>query len=163
MSDERTNRNEQHAAADGPALLVDIVSDVVCPWCVIGYKHFEQALGAVGAAARIRWRAFELNPDMGPDGEDAAEHVARKYGASAEKHAAAQAEIAALGAAVGFTFTPGPSRMRNTFRAHQLLRWAGTLGAKHTVKLALFKAHFTERRNVDDPVVLTEIAAEAGL
>lgn len=154
-------RETQEPAAQ---LQVDIVSDVVCPWCVIGFKQFEIALGRVGAAARIRWRAFELNPDMPAAGQDLAEHVALKYGSTPEQSQAARARIAKIGAAVGIAFNYTPeTRMRNTFRAHQLLRWAGTLGKKHALKMALFDAFFTQGRNVDDGEALTAVAEAVGL
>ena len=70
-----------------PVIQVDIVSDVMCPWCIVGFRQLEQALGLTGMGARIRWHPFELNPSMGPDGQNLAEHIAEKYGTTPEQSA----------------------------------------------------------------------------
>ncbi|MXU66529.1 DsbA family oxidoreductase [Oceanomicrobium pacificus] len=145
-------------------LRVDIISDVVCPWCIIGYRQLAAAAEAEGAALEVHWHPFELNPDMVPEGEDLREHVARKYGSSTADSDAARARLSSLGAELGFDirFTPD-SRIYNTFQAHQLLHWAGTLGQEHALKMALFAAYFTDRRDVSDPAVLVEICQNIGL
>lgn len=147
-----------------PQIRVDIVSDVMCPWCIIGYLELEQASRQTGIGLGVRWHPFELNPNMPPEGEDMTDHITRKYGITKEQSAQNRAALQDRGAALGFTFAFGPGmRMRNSFRAHQLIDWAEGHGAQHAVKLALLKAHFTDNRNVDDPEVLAGIAAETGL
>lgn len=152
---------EEKATAD---LRLDIISDVVCPWCLIGFKQFEQAMAVTGVSVQVFWHPFELNPDMPPEGENLREHIARKYGSSPEDSAKARARLTQLGADLGFTFNYADDmRMYNTFKAHQLLHWAGTQGRQHDLKMALFGSFFTHRRNVDDPEVLADAAAEIGL
>ena len=143
---------------------VDIVSDVVCPWCIIGYKQLERALKETGLGADIHWQPYELNPNMAPEGENLREHLAAKYGTLPEGSRKARANLTALGAELGFTFNYADDmRMVNTFRAHQLIHWAETLGRAHDMKMALFGAFFTHRRDLNDPQVLADTAAEIGL
>jgi predicted DsbA family dithiol-disulfide isomerase len=146
------------------ALRIDIVSDVVCPWCIVGYKQLEQAMAETGIAADIYWHPFELNPHMAEEGENLREHLAAKYGTSKEESVQARERLTALGAELGFTFDYADDmRMYNTFRAHQLLHWAEEKGRSHDLKMALFRAFFTHRRNVGDPAVLAAVAGEIGL
>lgn len=142
---------------------IDIASDIVCPWCIIGWKQLERALKDTGINARIRWHPFELNPNMPPEGQNIREHVAEKYGSSAEDSAKARAHIAQLGAQLGFVFGyDETSRIVNTFDAHRLLHWAGTQGVGHPLKMALFAAYFTDGRDVSDRAVLVDVARSAG-
>lgn len=153
----------QDTAAPAP-LQIDIVSDVMCPWCIIGFRQLEQALAASGTDAFIRWHPFELNPAMPPEGQNLREHVAEKYGATAEQSAQTRAQMQKIGADLGFDFQfDDDSRILNTFAAHQLLGWAQEQGQQHPLKLALFEAHFTNQRDVSDIDVLVEVAAEVGL
>lgn len=151
------------------ALKIDIVSDVVCPWCIIGYKQLQKALEMVGddVEPEITWHPFELNPQMVPEGEAISEHVARKYGASAEQSAANRQRLKDTGERLGFDFNYGPGmRIYNTFKAHQLLTWAGeTQGseAQTRLKLALFTAYFQDNRDVSDEEVLLDVVAQTGL
>ena len=150
--------------AENKHIRVDIVSDVVCPWCVIGYKELERAVIAEGVTAEVFWHPFELNPHMPPEGQDQFEHIAQKYGATREQSLKAREKLTAHGAALGFTFNySDASRMVNTFKAHQLLHWARASGRAHPLKMALFKAYFTEARDVSDVDTLLAIAEEAGL
>ena len=147
-------------------LAVDIVSDVVCPWCIIGYKQLMKALAALPGqfAVTIRWHPFELNSRMPAAGQDLREHLAQKYGASLEQSQGARARLSALGESLGFTFDYFDGmRMVNTFRAHQLLHWAGEQGRQTALKLALFEAFFSRREDVNDPEVLAVVAQRAGL
>ncbi len=147
-------------------LRIDFVSDVVCPWCVIGLKSLEAALARLDGevAADIHFQPFELNPGMAADGENVAEHVAKKYGRSADSSGSVRQMIRDGAAAHGFAMnTDANSRIWNTFDAHRLLHWAGLAGRQRELKEALFAAHFTDQRNVSDPDVLVEIAAAAGL
>ena len=145
-------------------LRIDIVSDVVCPWCAIGWRQLEAALAATGIDAEIHWHPFELNPELGPEGEDLFGYLSRKYGITPEQSRANRARITGLGAELGFTFAfDDRSRIRNSFRAHQLIHWAGLGGRAHAAKQALFAAHFTRGEDIADLDVLTRIAAAIGL
>ncbi|GGX55055.1 DSBA oxidoreductase [Tateyamaria omphalii] len=149
---------------DSPVVDVDIVSDVMCPWCIVGFRQLEQSLGTAGIGARVRWHPFELNPDMPPEGQNLTEHIAEKYGASPEQSKQNRAQIQALGSSLGIDFVFSPdSRIVNSFDAHQLLDFALALGLQHPLKLALFKAHFTDQRDVSDRSVLLDVAESVGL
>ncbi|MEO0937210.1 MAG: DsbA family oxidoreductase [Pseudomonadota bacterium] len=149
---------------DARPIQIDIVSDVMCPWCIIGYRQLERALGQTGLGALVRWHPFELNPDMPPEGEPIGVHIARKYGSSPEQMAQNHAQIKALGQSLGITFnTDADSRIVNSFLAHQLLDFALALGKQHPLKLALFEPHFTDLRDVSDMAVLSDIAASVGI
>lgn len=143
---------------------VDIISDVMCPWCVVGFKQLEQALAQTGAGARVRWHPFELNPQMPPEGENLTEHICRKYGASRAQSMENRKQLADIGAALGFAFNfTDDMRIVNSFKAHQLLDHAASKGRQHPLKMALFKAHFTDGRDVSDEATLLDIAEETGL
>lgn len=146
------------------AIKVDIISDIVCPWCLIGYRQLEKALEIAGLEADIRWHPFELNPGMGPEGQDVVEHIREKYGATPEQSAASRSQMAAIAEPLGITFnrTPG-RRIYNSFDAHQLLHWAKDSGKQTALKLALFDACFTRSDNVSDRNVLLTAAEAAGL
>ncbi len=149
-------------------LHIDFVSDVACPWCAVGLASLESALGQLQGevAADLRFQPFELNPQMGPEGQDVTEHLTQKYGSTPEQQAKAREGIAARGASVGFAFRKeGRGRVWNTFDAHRLLTWAGEQGAQQQrdLKMALLKAYHGEARNVSDPAVLAEVAASVGL
>jgi predicted DsbA family dithiol-disulfide isomerase len=146
-------------------LKIDFVSDVSCPWCVIGLRSLEQALERIGdARADINFQPFELNPQMAPEGQDIAEHIAQKYGSTPEQLARSQESIRARGAELGFIFDMNKrTRIYNTFDAHRLLHWAEIDGHQHDLKRALFAAYFTEGRNPSDREVLIDVAAQAGL
>ncbi|MFC3615119.1 DsbA family oxidoreductase [Lutimaribacter marinistellae] len=155
---------EQIPPQDRPVLQVDIVSDVVCPWCIIGFLQLDRALAAEGMIANLRWHPFELNPDMPLEGQNLREHITEKYGSSPADSAAARARLTELGAELGFAFRfNDDSRIWNTFRAHQLLDWAEGQGRQHPLKLALFEACFSKGQDVSDIDVLCEAAARAGL
>ena len=149
-----------------PPLKIDFVSDVSCPWCVIGLRSLEQALErtGAGASADIHFQPFELNPQMGPEGQDIAEHLAQKYGSTREQLVRNQEAIRARGAALGFTFDMSKrSRVYNTFDAHRLLHWAELEGHQLALKRALFAAYFTEGRDPSDREALIDIVTHAGL
>lgn len=157
---------------------IDIWSDVMCPWCAIGYGQLTKALAQLDGeiAAEVRWHAFELNPDMPESGEDQAAHLARKYGRSTAETDAVRGHMKAIadsaGVDLGWTGEgegegqAPPAMMWNTFAAHCLLTWAlDHYGAdKQTaLKLALFRAHFNQRRRIGARDVLVDVASEAGL
>lgn len=147
---------------------IDFVSDVSCPWCVIGLRGLEQALAEVGDVvdAEIRFQPFELNPQMPAEGQEIGEHIRQKYGSTPEQSAANRTMIRNRAAALGFTMAMAEgSRIYNTFDAHRLLHWAGleSAAAQRALKHALFEAYFTEGRNPGDVEVLVEAAGKAGL
>ncbi len=147
-------------------MTIDFVSDVSCPWCVIGLGGLEAALQRVGdlVDAEVRFQPFELNPDMPPEGQNIREHVAQKYGSTPEQSAAARANIRARAHEVGFTIAmTDDSRIYNTFDAHRLLHWAGLEGRQAALKRALFAAYFTNGQNPGDHAVLADAAEAAGL
>lgn len=156
--------NDTSPAPQGHVVQIDIVSDVMCPWCIIGFKQLERALAVNNASARIRWHPFELNPDMPPEGQDLTEHVAQKYGSTPEQSAQARAQMRDLGESLGITFNFKPdSRIVNSFAAHQLLELALANGLQHPLKLALFDAHFTDGLDVSNVETLLDVAQNVGL
>ena len=155
-------------------LTIDIYSDVMCPWCVIGFsqltKGLEQLSGEI--EAEVRWLPFELNPDMPAEGEGQEEHIARKYNRTPEQAAANRGQLLSIGERAGYSFAysgegdPPKAMMWNTFAAHKLLKWAlieGGAEVQTRLKRALFDAHFQQRRKIGDPEVLADIAASVGL
>jgi len=150
-------------------LRIDIVSDVVCPWCIIGLKQVEQALTLVGQdiAAETHWHPFQLNPHMAPEGEDTAEHIARKYGSTPEQSRINRSRLSDIGNSVGFAFNYGEGmRIYNTFNAHKLLTIFGSergWRAQTALKMALFTAYFQDRSDVSDTDVLCDIAEAQGM
>lgn len=149
---------------DTPSIRVDIVSDVVCPWCVIGYRQLERAAQATGIDIDLHWHPFELNPQMEEAGENLAEHLRAKYGTTPAQSREARERLTQLGADLGFAFDYGDDmRMWNTFRAHQLIDWANDQGRAHDLEMALFEAFFTRHADLSDTAVLADIAAGIGL
>ncbi len=160
--------------SEARTLRIDIWSDVMCPWCLVGWGNLQKALDQLEGeiAADIRWHAFELNPDMPAEGEERTAHIARKYGSTAEQSRAVQGRMREAAEAAGVSLDyegaePAPeARMWNTLAAHKLLTWAGEdCGPeKQTeLKLALFRAHFNERRAIGENAVLLDIAEGVGL
>jgi predicted DsbA family dithiol-disulfide isomerase len=143
---------------------IDFVSDVACPWCAVGLFSLEEALRRIGPELQVelQFQPFELNPQLPSEGEDAAEHLARKYGASPEQLAATRATLRQRGAEVGFTFGERP-RVWNTFDAHRLLHWAGLQGKQRELKHALLAAYHTHARNPGAQDVLLQLCADVGL
>jgi predicted DsbA family dithiol-disulfide isomerase len=149
-------------------LHIDFVSDVACPWCAVGLAALERAIDKLGdeVEVAIDFQPFELNPQMGPEGQDVGEHLTQKYGSTPEQQAQARAGIAARGAAVGFAFRQeGRGRVWNTFDAHRLLMWAGEQGARQQrdLKMALLKAYHGEGRSPADHAVLLDVVDSVGL
>lgn len=147
---------------------IDIVSDVVCPWCIVGYKRLEKALEQLSdrIEADIQWHPFELNPQMVKEGEDLREHIIRKYGSTKEDSDRMRSHLQSIGEGLGFDFNyKDDSRIYNTFKAHQLLHWAQAQGQKPQtdLKLALFEAAFTQGADVSEDDVLLNAVEKAGL
>jgi predicted DsbA family dithiol-disulfide isomerase len=146
---------------------IDFVSDVACPWCAVGLHSLERALERIGddiAPVELRFHPFELNPQLGPAGEDAVDHLARKYGLAPEQLAHNRAALKQRGADVGFAFGDR-TRVWNTFDAHRLLHWAGLQGAERqrALKHALLGAYHGRDQNPGARDVLLKAAEEAGL
>lgn len=161
--------------AEAPAkVTIDVWSDVMCPWCVIGTRQLATALEELDGEieAEIRFRPFELNPDMPTEGEEQAAHIQRKYGRSPAESAGVRDRLKGFGDRVGYSFAwdgageAPPAMMWNTFLAHKLLYWALRAGGPDTqgkLKRAMFDAHFQQRRNMSDPEVLVDLAVGVGL
>jgi predicted DsbA family dithiol-disulfide isomerase len=144
---------------------IDFVSDVACPWCAVGLQSLERALERIGSdiePVELRFHPFELNPQLGPEGEDAAEHLGRKYGLAPEQLARNRAALQQRGAEVGFAFGER-TRVWNTFDAHRLLHWAGLDGRQRELKHALLRAYHGRNENPGAKDVLLAAAQEAGL
>ena len=149
---------------------IDFVSDVACPWCVIGLKSLEQALAKLDkeVEAEIHFQPFELNPDMPAEGQDITEHLAKKYGATPAQLEVTREAIRARGAELGFVFGVGKrSRIYNTFDAHRILHWAGLQDTQYmkqrALKHALFAAYFTEGFNPGEHETILRAVAQVGL
>ena len=160
--------------SDPEHVTIDIYSDVMCPWCAIGYGQLTKALGELDGEikAEVRWRPFELNPDMPAEGEEQEAHLQRKYGRSAEEGAAVRGQMKAIAESAGVSLTyegegdAPPAMMWNTRDAHKLLGWALEQAGPQVqtqLKLAMFRAHFNERRRMGDCDVLLDLAASVGL
>ncbi|EXF91269.1 DSBA oxidoreductase [Pseudomonas fluorescens HK44] len=145
---------------------IDFISDVVCPWCALGVTALEQAIENLAGevSVELTFKPFELNPDMPAEGENAVQHLMRKYGRSAEDIAAGKAMQIARGQAIGFTFDlEKRSHFYNTFDAHRLLFWALQEGRQIELKNGLLRAYFSDGQNPSDRETLVRLAAEAGL
>ena len=155
-------------------LTIDIYSDVVCPWCAIGYGQLTKALDALDGEieAEVRWRPFELNPGMLPEGEGFEEHVSRKYGRTHDEGAAMREQMKEIAREAGVSLSyegegkAPPQRMWNTRDCHKLLTFALEQAGPRVqteLKLALFKAHFNHRQPLNDRAALLDIAASVGI
>ena len=145
---------------------IDFVSDVSCPWCVVGLRALEQAVERVGDAvnAQIHVQPFELNPQMPPEGQDITEHLQQKYGSTAEQLKRNAQAITDRGAELGFTFHMDQrNRVYNTFDAHRLLHWAELEGRGLALKHVLFRAYFSDGENPSDLSTLQRLSVEVGL
>jgi predicted DsbA family dithiol-disulfide isomerase len=149
---------------------IDIVSDVLCPWCIIGFKALEQALHNLSDSvqADIHWQPFELNPNMLPEGEDVNQHLMHKYGIDEKQIAANRDNLHQRGLSVGYEFgNRGGGKIYNTFDAHRLLHWAGLDGnldgKQSELKLALFDLYFKQSGNPSDHAQLLAAVESVGL
>jgi predicted DsbA family dithiol-disulfide isomerase len=145
---------------------IDFVSDVSCPWCVIGLQSLEAAVARLkdDVTVDIHFQPFELNPQMAPEGEDIVGHIARKYGSTPQQIEQSQEMIRSRGAELGFRFDMQKrERIYNTFDAHRLLHWAQIEGRQPALKHALFSAYFTEGLDPSNREVLINTTQAAGL
>jgi predicted DsbA family dithiol-disulfide isomerase len=148
--------------ADG--VIIEVVSDVVCPWCFIGKRRLEKALKLLGRQdAQIHWTAFELNPDISKAGVDRQEHRIRKFG-SLSRARQLETHVAAAGAEEGIEFRfDRIERMPNTFDAHRLIWFAGREGLQNALMERLFQAYFIDGEDIRKRDVLTRIGKQSGL
>jgi predicted DsbA family dithiol-disulfide isomerase len=142
-------------------LTIDVISDVICPWCFIGKRRLEKALN--GRPAAVRWHPFQLNPDIPREGIDRKSYRIGKFG-SWERSQELDARVAAAGKDEGIAFRfDRMARTPNTLHAHRIIWLAGERGVQDAVAEALFRAYFTDGRDLSDRATLAEIAAGAGL
>lgn len=145
---------------------IDFVSDVMCPWCALGAVTLQQAIANLAGevAVELTFKPFELNPDMPPEGENAVEHMMRKYGRTFAEVAARNVMVIDRGNALGFTFDLAKrTHFYNSFDAHRLLYWSVAQGRQVALKHILFKAHFSDGENISSHDTLVRLAGEAGL
>ncbi|WP_027847687.1 DsbA family oxidoreductase [Marinospirillum minutulum] len=145
---------------------IDIVSDIACPWCAIGYARLEKAMQQLASEFKftVEWRAFELNPDHSGEGEPILPALAKKYGRSEEELHATQAQMMTIARTLGLNFEKIQQRLTcNTFDAHRLVKWAREEGKQTEMKQALFEVYFGEARVVSDQDVLLACVEAIGL
>ncbi|MER8908313.1 DsbA family protein [Mesorhizobium sp. M0854] len=150
---------------DESSITVDVVSDVVCPWCFIGQKRLDKAIAAVDIDVHIRWRPFQLDPTIPLEGKNRRDYMVAKFG-SEQRIREIHARIEPLGEAEGISFAFDAIKVApNTLDAHRLIRWAGTAGEAIQNRLVrrLFQLNFEEGANLGDHAVLIEAAREAGM
>ncbi|MFT4654368.1 MAG: putative DsbA family dithiol-disulfide isomerase [Kangiellaceae bacterium] len=147
-------------------LQIDIVSDISCPWCIIGFNSLQLALDETKdkVDANITWRPFELNPQMPPQGQDINEHLGQKYGINEEQINQNREAIRARGLSVGYEFgNRGGGKIYNTFDAHRLLHWAKEVALQTPLKLALFDLYFKQSGNPSAHKQLLQVIENVGL
>jgi len=147
-------------------LQIDIVSDVVCPWCAIGFANLNTALKELDEPieAQIKWHPFQLNPTMSKDGQDINEHLTEKYGLSVSKLAENKQHIRQIGQNSGVEFKfEERARIYNTLDCHMLLHWAGEKNKQTQLKMAFFKAYFSDGKDISQQAVLLEVVESVGL
>ena len=147
------------------SITVDVVSDVVCPWCFIGQKRLDKAIATADVDVHVRWRPFQLDPTIPPGGMDRRQYMLGKFG-SEERIQQIHARIEPLGEAEGIHFAFGAIKVAaNTLDAHRVIRWAGAAGEDVQNRLVrrLFQLNFEEGANIGDHAVLAKAAGEAGM
>ncbi|MBC7182135.1 MAG: DsbA family oxidoreductase, partial [Marinobacter sp.] len=145
---------------------IDIVSDIACPWCAIGYARLERAMEQLAPEYEfsVQWHAFELNPDHSGEGEPILPALARKYGRSEEEMRATQSQMMTIAKDLGLNFERMQERFTcNTFDAHRLVKWAGEQGRQTEMKQALFEAYFGRAEDVSDHQNLLRCVESLGL
>ena len=144
---------------------IDLVSDIACPWCAIGYARLQQALSSLpNIKAELEWHAFELNPDKNAPQQPILEALSKKYGRDINEMRAAQDNMITIATELGLNFAKLQQRnTSNTFDGHRLVKWAATQQKADAMKLALFDAYFGHAKNVADQHVLADCAEQAGL
>jgi len=146
-------------------MIIDVFSDPICPWCYIGKRRLEEALDQFGRTGRatIRWRAFQLNPGMPPEGMPRDQYLSLKFGGD-ERASQTYEAIGRAGSVVGIPFAfERIERTPNTIQSHRLIRHAARKGLDGEMVEALFRGYFLDGRDLSDDGVLAEIAGECGL
>ncbi len=151
-------------SAAGQALTIDVVSDVVCPWCYLGKRRLAQALAeADGGPITVRWRPYQLDPTIPAGGMDRRAYLEKKFG-DASRLEEAHARLTALGAEVGIAYRfDAIARAPNTLDAHRLIRWAFAADAQDKVVERLFQLYFEQGRDIGDRALLVQVAQECGM
>jgi predicted DsbA family dithiol-disulfide isomerase len=163
--DEAARPNAKQAAGEASRLTIDVVSDVICPWCFIGKRRLEKALKLLGGPPEVRvvWRPFQLNPQMPPQGIERRAYRIAKFG-SWEQSQARDAQVAAAGAEEGIAFAfDKMTRTPNTLDAHRLIWLAQRLGVQDATVERLFQGYFGEGLDLNDRPVLVRLAVEGGI
>ena len=144
---------------------VEIWSDVVCPWCYVGKRRFESALARFEHADEVEvvWRSFELDPEAPVRRGSTREHLARKYGMSADQVAASQERLTAIATGEGLEYHLDETQGGNTFDAHRLLHAAGEGGLQDALKERFMRAYFTEGAAIGEREVVARLASEVGV
>ena len=144
-------------------LVIDVVSDVVCPWCYLGKKRLEAALATSGDQAEIRWRPYQLDPTIPPEGLDRKAYMEAKFG-KGDRLKQAHDHLMEKGAELGLAYDfDAIKRAPNTLDAHRLIRWALAAGVQDQVVTRLFALYFEEGRDISDRGLLANVAGEAGM
>ncbi|MBA4064831.1 MAG: disulfide bond formation protein DsbA [Isosphaera sp.] len=144
-------------------ITIDVYSDVICPWCYIGKRRLEKGIALTGRTATVRWHPFELNPSMPPEGAERRAYRIKKFG-SWERSLELDAQVGRAFSGEGLAFhAEKMARTPNTFDAHRLIWLADEKGVQDAVVEALFKAYFTEGRDLSDRAVLAAVAVEGGI
>jgi predicted DsbA family dithiol-disulfide isomerase len=144
-------------------LAVDVISDLICPWCYIGKRRLKKAVAAVDQPVKVRWCPFQLNPQMPKEGISRREYRIKKFG-SWERSLELDAKVIAVGQAEGIQFNFDKiGRTPNTLDAHRLIWLAGRQNVQDEVVEALFRAYFTDGREISNLATLIDVVAEAGL
>lgn len=147
-------------------LKIDIVSDVVCPWCIVGYKRLAQAIAELGVEDKVEltWQPFELNPNMPEEGQDLYEHINEKYGSSVEQSNASREQLKQHGASIDFKFDFFEGmRIVNTRDAHVLLNYAKGFGKQTALNIRLVTAYFSEHKDISKRDILRSELLAFGL
>jgi len=145
---------------------IDLVSDIVCPWCVIGYKRLEKAIDELGIQDKveINWKPFELNPNMPVEGQNIQEHLTEKYGSSIDDQLKSQEQMTALGDELGFKFDFYQNmNLFNTRDAHILLDYATDFGKQTELNLRFVTAFYSERKDISNRKTLLDEVESIGL
>ena len=147
-----------------PTVTIDVVSDVVCPWCYLGKHRLEKAVAEIkDLDVAIRWRPFQLDPSVPPEGMPWADYARAKFG-NVDALVDGHKRLTEYGREVGIAYHfDAVTRSANTINAHRLVRWAAAAGKETEVVERLFAAYFSEGRDVGDHGVLGELAGEVGL
>ena len=145
---------------------LDIISDVVCPWCIVGYKRLQKAISELGIEDKleIEWQPFELNPSMPIEGQNMGEHLSQKYGSSVQDNNQNKERLKTLGAEEGFTFNFfDDMKMVNTRDSHVLIEYAKEQNKQTELNIRLIEAFYTEKKDISNREVLKQELLTVGL